>query len=202
MESKAAAERTSSGAGDGLQYRLKIALRDLEMYKDKVAELERQLAYYKAQVDTLTRDKALLEQQLRDYHTLLAAAKAERDEAIGEKFVLLTEANERSTLASSNARHSAVSEAGPLAEEQLFRARAEICQLKASLEDCLFERNEALRFLKVTPTQIRDDEIRQLNLYLEQNRPPAAKGLRTVISGQLSARGKVTSRNDGCRVVV
>ena len=195
MESEFPPEQILSPDRDTIQYRLKIALRDLEIYKDKVSQLERQLAFYKSQVDALTRDKAQLEHQLQERQTLLTAAKAERDEAIGEKFALLNEANERSTVSSSVARHSAASEAGQHMEEHLFKARAEICQLKANLEDCLFDRNEARRLLTVLFPQIRDEEIRQLNLYLEKTRTATPRA--TLLSSrpgaggvQLSARGK------------
>ena len=68
---------------------------------------------------------------------------------------------------------------------------ADTCQLRAALEDCWFERNEAQRLLKVGVTQIRDEEIKRLTVWMEKNRvvTPRTLGGNREIAGN-SGRGK------------
>lgn len=184
MESDTSAPKPST---ETLKFQLHIAQRDLEMYKDIVCRLERQLSTLKSLVEELTTSKAQLQKLLSEKETLLLSAKSDRDEALCEKFQLLREANERSTSASSYSRSSDFSNL----EEQLFRARADTCQLRAALEDCWFERNEAQRLLKVGVTQIRDEEIKRLTVWMEKNRvvTPRTLGGNREIAGN-SGRGK------------
>lgn len=154
-----------------------------------VTRLERQLTTLKTQMETLIETKVKLEKLLAEKETLLIAARAERDEALVEKFQLLRESNERSTSAASSfSRPSDVSSSH--LEEQLFKARAEKCQLQASLEDCLFERNEAQRLLHVRSRQIRDEEIKKLTVWMEKQRIVAQRTLGTNRGGDTSARGR------------
>jgi hypothetical protein len=186
MESATSPPKPSA---ETLKYQLQITQRDLELYKDIVCRLERQLNTLKSQVEALTAAKDQLTRLLGEKDTLLVAAKAERDEALCEKFQLFREANERSTSAASS--YSRTSDLYSNLEEQLFKARADNCQLKAVHEDCLFERNEAQRLLKVGNMQIRDEEIKRLTVWMEKNRvvaPRTIGGNREV--GGMSGRGR------------
>lgn len=169
-----------------LKFQLQIAQRDLELYKDIVCRLERQLSTLKSQVEALTAAKDQLQKLLGEKETLLVAAKAERDEVLAEKFQQTRDANERS-ISTSYSRTSDLSNL----EEQLFKARADNCQLRAALEDCWFERNEAQRLLKVGFRQIRDGEIKALTVWMEKNRvvAPRTLGGNREMTGN-SARGR------------